>query len=497
MKNLTSTLTLIISLIISVNSFAKVYETANSGSWTNASTWVSGEIPGKNDNNTTIRINEGHDVVFSENASKYKLGNNVVLDIIGNLTIQGWGNFTIGNNAEINVSGSFTIPSNNRFTVGNNSDFNINGVFNNNTNTVIGNNSDVTIYENGTLINTQSITMGNNSDFIVEGSLINQSYKIDLGKNTSITVTETGSLINNSLFQAGDNFSLFVSGLLENDGWKFAVGSDTEVLVSENGILITESNMRFGDNLFMMVEGSLQVDGWAFYFEENSQVIVIGTMDLENGYVFQSKNEDNILYACDGSINEPQYAKNVTMLDCGTLPVELLHFDVRVDASNAELTWATATETNSDYFAIERSFDGIAWETINYVQSAGNSNQVVEYSYTDENLADGMYYYRLKQVDFDGAFEYFSPIVVEVTAATEFQITRVEKAGEMVTLTANFEAGAQLVIFDAMGNLISTETFSYDTTTYSFRFSKDSGILVINYVNAIAGVTSSSKYMVK
>jgi hypothetical protein len=497
MKNLNSTIILIISLMLSVNSFAKVYETVKSGSWTNSSTWSKGQMPDKKDNNATIIINEGHNVVFSDNAANYKLGNNVKLDISGNLTIQGWGNFTIGNNAEINVVGSLTIPSNNRFTVGNGAEVNVYGVYNNNTNTVIGNNSDVTIFESGSLINTQSFTMGNNPGLIIEGLLINQSYKLDLGKNSAITVTETGSLINNSLFQAGDNFSLFVSGLLENDGWKFAVGSDTEVLISENGVLITESNMRFGDNLFMMVEGSLQVAGWAFYFEENSQLIVIGNMELDNHYVFQSKKDDNILYACDGSINEPEYAKNVTMLDCGTLPVELLYFDGRIVANNAELTWATATETNSDYFAVERSFDGFSWETISYVQSAGNSNQVVEYTFTDENLAEGIYYYRLKQVDFDGAMEYFAPIVVEMSATAEFQINRVEKTGEIVTLTANFEAGAQLVVFDAMGNIIDTEGFSYDSTTHSFRFSNESGIIVINYVNAITGVKSSSKYMVK
>ena len=91
------------------------------------------------------------------------------------------------------------------------------------------------------------------------------------------------------------------------------------------------------------------------------------------------------------------------------LPVELISFTASLEGSNAILNWITASEINSDYFEIERSLDGINFESISMIDGAGNSNHQLSYSDIDYNvdlLGVSVFYYRLKQTDFDGSYSY-------------------------------------------------------------------------------------------
>lgn len=88
------------------------------------------------------------------------------------------------------------------------------------------------------------------------------------------------------------------------------------------------------------------------------------------------------------------------------LPVELVAFKVERKGDRAMLSWATATEINNDYFEVQRSTDGRAWETIGMVNGAGTTTVTQTYEYTDENPYLGVNYYRLEQFDLDGSSEY-------------------------------------------------------------------------------------------
>jgi len=88
------------------------------------------------------------------------------------------------------------------------------------------------------------------------------------------------------------------------------------------------------------------------------------------------------------------------------LPVELTSFVANLIGSNVILGWQTATELNNYGFEIERSNNKINFEKIGFVQGCGNSNSDKNYSFTDKQKLSGKYYYRLKQIDNDGAFEY-------------------------------------------------------------------------------------------
>ena len=94
------------------------------------------------------------------------------------------------------------------------------------------------------------------------------------------------------------------------------------------------------------------------------------------------------------------------------LPVELISFHGEAEKNDVMLYWSTATELNNDYFEVQRSLDGLEYEVIGKVDGSGTANQLTNYNFKDSSPALGLNYYRLKQVDFDGASEYVGIVQV-------------------------------------------------------------------------------------
>ena len=98
---------------------------------------------------------------------------------------------------------------------------------------------------------------------------------------------------------------------------------------------------------------------------------------------------------------------------CTVLPIELLSFDVTKNNDHNTLTWVTATEINNDYFTLERSVDGFNWVEIATINGSGTVSTPTHYEYKDYEFSrDTVNYYRLKQTDFNGVFEYFNIVYV-------------------------------------------------------------------------------------
>ncbi|MFC5270644.1 T9SS type A sorting domain-containing protein [Adhaeribacter terreus] len=95
------------------------------------------------------------------------------------------------------------------------------------------------------------------------------------------------------------------------------------------------------------------------------------------------------------------------------LPVALVSFNAEKASNAVNLNWKTASEKNNDLFVVERSADGRNFEAIGQVKGASNSNVLNAYAFADKNPVNGVSYYRLKQIDFDGKFEYSK--IVSVT----------------------------------------------------------------------------------
>ena len=107
------------------------------------------------------------------------------------------------------------------------------------------------------------------------------------------------------------------------------------------------------------------------------------------------------------------------------LPVELISFDGTVTDNGVELAWSTASEQNNSHFEVERSAEGSAFEQVGKVDGHGNSNTRISYSYTDGAPLPGQSYYRLKQVDENGQYEYSKVIAVTMAdnGAEGLQVT--------------------------------------------------------------------------
>ena len=113
------------------------------------------------------------------------------------------------------------------------------------------------------------------------------------------------------------------------------------------------------------------------------------------------------------------------------LPVELSAFESEIVDSHNLITWVTQSESNSDYFVLETSYDGITWSNLNTQHAAGNSNEEITYRYYDNDFNE-LTYYRLLQVDIDGQQETFGPIVVTRGSEEKEVIKRINLSGQEV-----------------------------------------------------------------
>lgn len=98
----------------------------------------------------------------------------------------------------------------------------------------------------------------------------------------------------------------------------------------------------------------------------------------------------------------------LTITQSTPLPIELIFFNTLICDHSVCVEWKTATETNNDFFDVERTTDGLSFESVGQVDGAGNSSSVRSYSYTDRFPYEGLAYYRLKQTDFNGVYSYSS-----------------------------------------------------------------------------------------
>jgi hypothetical protein len=132
-----------------------------------------------------------------------------------------------------------------------------------------------------------------------------------------------------------------------------------------------------------------------------------GTVNAANNTVsFLNADGFGDLYAMDNTASR--------------LPIVLLSFDAKSFKENVELKWTTAAEINNSFFTIERSQNGVDFVPRLFLDGAGNSNELQKYQVVDSEPILGRSYYRLKQTDFNGQFEYFEIISVVFEGSEQF-----------------------------------------------------------------------------
>lgn len=222
-----------------------------------------------------------------------------------------------------------------------------------------------------------------------------------LGGNYNITVVHK------------DNLTILNAGVLEVDTFTVNNANSISVVIDSGGVLI-------------------------------ANVLIIETTIINNGKIIADEVQCSTLITGSGTIENPS-----------ALPIELLSFDVINKDTYIDINWTTSTETNNDYFVVEKSTDGLNYYEIGNISGAGNSNIVNHYNYSDYDVNHGTTYYRLKQVDYDGNQEIFDAKTINIKEDENIIVVRQHKI-EISSKTINNE----VVVCDISGKTIHNEKYN-------------------------------------
>ena len=165
------------------------------------------------------------------------------------------------------------------------------------------------------------------------------------------------------------------------------------------------------------------------------------------------------------------------------LPVELMFFDVENDNTVVNFHWQTSSERENDFFTIERSMDGINFESVITQKGAGNSTELIDYYGIDENPLNGTSYYRLKQTDLSGTIAYTDLETVSRSDESNslFSIVPNPISNDQLTLKFKDESLKNLncAIYTLSGQLIYKNSISIASKTWSSQNKFESGIYFI------------------
>ncbi len=135
------------------------------------------------------------------------------------------------------------------------------------------------------------------------------------------------------------------------------------------------------------------------------------------------------------------------------------------------LEWITITEINNDYFTIERAIDGINFTEIGVIDGEGSSNSEIHYQFTDNNLTENTYYYRLKQTDFNGSFSYSNTIALSSDLANNVNYNNNSKQLEI----GDIKNGV-VIIYNLQGQIVN----SFNTSNSSVYLNLPKGMYLIS-----------------
>ena len=184
-------------------------------------------------------------------------------------------------------------------------------------------------------------------------------------------------------------------------------------------------------------------------------------------------------------------------LSNSVMPVELTSFAASTTTNGVDLTWSTATEVNNRGFEIQRSNDGVNFNTVGFAKGNGTTTEKQSYSYFDQNTVVGSFYYRLKQLDFDGSYEFSNTVMVDVAGPTEFKLSQnyPNPFNPSTTLQFAIPENSHVVvkIFDMLGKEVATavnDNFAAGTHKQVFNASR---LASGNYIYQLNVTTETGK----
>jgi len=149
------------------------------------------------------------------------------------------------------------------------------------------------------------------------------------------------------------------------------------------------------------------------------------------------------------------------------LPVQLQSFSAEKTNNDVFLNWATASETNNQYFQVEHQSAGQDWSVLGRINGKGNSSASQHYNFTHRNPANGLHYYRLQQVDLNGKSTY-SPITsIDFQSGTKVLLSPNPLSGDQLSIQLpDAETAHQLRLFNLQGQLLKSWSIEAGAATW-------------------------------
>ena len=281
-----------------------------------------------------------------------------------------------------------------------------------NRNIQVGWNKELTIYETGSIIDPnggQNYNLtANGSNIEVRGPLV-LGGMLNLGTSTTFLV-DTNVIINGN-FVANHACNIIVRSYDTLIVGNTSIGSsNVRFNIEEFGVMIINGDLDIGHNANIHIDGNVFVNGdistgWTAEVTGSGSLETTGEADLGGNVTFFGNSTTCSPGPC-------QYGSG------GGLPITLLSFEAKHSYNGkVKLEWITESEINNDYFLVEKSLDGFIFEEIAKINGAGNSlKQETYHIFTEAESV--VSYYRLTQVDYNGASKSFNPIAIGPASST-------------------------------------------------------------------------------
>lgn len=344
----------------------------------------------------------------------------------------------------------------------------------------------------GNLETTGGSTLNVYGTLIVDGNLTLNSY-INIMPGGKVIVEDNITIVSNQYLVVGTSVApvpyadLVVKGNLIETGGEMAVRRNGRVAIGGN---FTSNNWG---NAGIVVENG-------------GQVYVAGDLDLNSNsdYLTNNNTAEPFGFYVGGNVSsdgprDSNIADEETMQDTnlpfynwvqeqlyGVLPVTFLFFESKSRADGIDLTWATVTEENADYFIIERSSNGIGFTSIGKESASGNSKNLIRYSFTDELPLEGRNYYRLKTVDYDGSFEYSKIISANWDTPKIVNVYPNPSLGTNISFKTNFspQENDKIIVMNSVGNEVAKIDATRFDSEITFNSTLKPGIYFVKYVSS-------------
>lgn len=490
-----------IFLLILNNAFPQI-TSKRSGNWNSTSTWNGGAIPTAND---AVVISDGHTVTINVNAVCRNLtigtggnsaanllfdGSTRTLTVSGSVTgyiyISSNGSLTSisGINQTIFVAGDFTNYG--TFTQGTNNTVNFNGASLRN---IAGNNIEfynLTINNAGGITLADNITV-NNTLTLSNGLLYTSNDTLTVNGNISVSSPNSAKMI---VLDDGTNSGRLKLKTSSNTSYLFPVGdtrsTDEYSPVTINLTSGAGSSSYISINLTNLKEPNNSSSTnylkryWTFTpYQLNSFTYSIN-LNYVSGDVTGTESQiyfakyDLGIWTLLGQPNITSNSYSTTNLtsfstftggEAGSLPVKLFSLNSLVTGRNATINWKTEWENNNKGFEILRASvnkNGSKgnFENIGFVKGKGTTSEPGSYSFADNNLNTGKYAYRIKQIDYNGNFEFYDlNNIVEIGTPNKFTLSQNYPNPFNPATKIDFEIPADgkvsLIIYDISGKEVS------------------------------------------